>query len=38
MGRFGVREYGPSGDTDEILKEVHLDVESVTDAIWDMMR
>ena len=38
MGRFGVREYGPSGDTEEILKEVGLDVESVTDAIWDMIR
>ncbi len=37
MGRFGVREYGPSGDTDEILKEEGLDVGSVTEAIWEMI-
>jgi transketolase len=38
MGRFGVNEYGPSGDTDEILKEEKLDVDSMVEAIWDIMK
>jgi len=37
MGRFGVREYGASGDTDEILKVERLDVESMVGAIREMM-
>ncbi len=38
MARFGVTEYGPSGDTEEILKEEHLDIDSMIEAIWNIMR
>lgn len=38
MARFGVREYGPSGETDEILKEEKLDIESMVQAIRSIMK
>jgi transketolase len=38
MARFGVNEYGPSGDTDEILKEERLDIDSMVEAIRSTMK
>src|SRR5208337_4777166 len=34
MARFGVKDYGPSGETEEILKMEGLDVDSMVEALW----
>lgn len=38
MARFGVKQYGLSGETAEILKEEKLDPDSVADAISQIMK
>jgi transketolase C-terminal domain/subunit len=38
MGRFGVKGYGPSGDTEEILRLERLDVESMVQTVWAMTK
>ena len=38
LARFGVMRYGLSGDTEEVLKEERLDVDSMVEAIWGVMR
>jgi transketolase len=38
VARFGVRRYGLSGETEEILAKEHLDVESMTEAIREIMK
>ena len=36
--RFGVKDYGPSGETEDILKMEGLDAGSVAEALWGMMK
>ena len=38
MARFGVKDYGPSGETEEILKMEGLDVDSMVETLWGMMK
>jgi transketolase len=38
MARFGVKDYGPSGETEEILKIEGLDVDSMVEALTEMMK
>ena len=38
VARFGVRRYGLSGETEEILAKERLDVESMTEAIREIMK
>jgi transketolase len=35
---FGVKDYGKSGDTEELLKGEKLDVESMVEAIKAVMK
>ena len=35
---FGVKEYGKSGDTEELLKAEKLDIESMTEALRAALR
>ncbi len=37
MARFGVTEYGPSGNGGDTQEE-HLDIDSMIEAIWNIMR
>ena len=38
MARFGVKDYGLSGETEEILKEEKLDVDSMVEALKKIIR
>ena len=38
MARFGVKDYGPSGETEENLKAEGLDVDSMAEALAEMMK
>jgi transketolase len=38
LARFGVTRYGLSGDTEEVLRAERLDVDSMVDAIWGVMK
>ncbi|MGD0231516.1 MAG: transketolase [Syntrophorhabdales bacterium] len=38
MARFGVKDYGLSGDTEDILKAERLDVDSMVEALWTVMK
>jgi transketolase len=38
MARFGVKDYGLSGETEDILREEKLDVESMVEALRVLMR
>jgi transketolase len=38
MARFGVKDYGLSGETEELLKEEKLDVDSMVEALKKIMK
>ncbi len=38
LARFGVTRYGLSGDTEDVLKAERLDIESMAEAIWGVMK
>jgi transketolase len=38
MESFGVKNYGTSGETEEVLKVEGLDVESMTDMLLKIMK
>ena len=38
MARFGVKDYGLSGETEDILKEEKLDVDSMVEALKKIIK